>query len=180
MSKRSFLFALAAGLLANEVFLTSSEAGSITVVTETALLNVVPSNVSSVTELSVTFSGLSPSTIVVPGSLTLSSPSPTKGNTISWSGSTVDVFISTGTSSAWIDYVGTFSATFSFEVNYAKSTAETKVKATSTSWVTNKGNKTGTSSVAYSAVPEPSSMSLFGIGMASFFAFRRFRQFRNT
>ena len=172
MTKRAFYLVLAVGLLANLAFVTSSQAGS-TTLTVNSELSSIPTNVTSISAVDVTFSGLSsPLTsvnVVVPAGASY---------TISNGGNTVDISISSNASAAYL-LMGQAFATFTF----ANSGDPASVSATSTEWVTNAGNVSGQSSVLMGvnppSVPEPASMSLLGIGMAGLFAFRRFFK-RNT
>jgi hypothetical protein len=169
MSKQAFFIALVVGLLANLAFVTSSQAGSTTITVNSALPT-IPADVTSISGVDVTFSGVSSFT-----DLTVLFP---KGSSVSVSGSTVDVSISSKASDAFV-LLGQAMATFSFSV---PTSTVLGVAITSTEWQTNAGAVAGISgvmtSVGGASVPEPASMSLLGIGMAGLFAFRRY--FRRT
>jgi hypothetical protein len=163
MSRRSIFLALAVGALANLTFVTSSEAGS-TLVTVNSMLNTLPAGTTSVDTLTVTFNGIP----TPPGidSLSISVP---KDATASASGNTVTITYTPNDSQAFL-LLGQAFATFKFIV----AGDGTGVTVASTTFGTNLGNVNGTSSISFSAVPEPTSMSLLGIGMAGFLSFRRF------
>lgn len=167
MRKQSLFLALAAGLLVNLAFVTSSQAGS-TVLTVDSLLGTIPSGVTSITGVEVTFSGVpsfSDLTVVVP-----------KGATASVSGDTVDITIPSNASDGYMK-LGQAVVWFTFAV---PTNAALGVQATSTLWQTNgaagPAAAGGTSAVLLDPpqVPEPASMSLLGIGMAGLVAFRRY------
>jgi hypothetical protein len=174
MSKRSFFLIAALGLIASLAFGTPSQAGS--TVTLNSTLEPIPSGVTSITALDITLTGTVP---IVSGSLDLVTPSPsltgaTIGSTVVGGNTEITITIPSAVSGA---YIGVFGQAFT---NVKFVTSDSSVTVTSTDWVTNAGTKSGSTSVSLSAVPEPASMALLGIGMAGFFAFRRFFNKRNA
>jgi hypothetical protein len=162
------LLFLSVGLFAIAAFSTPSRA-DLTEVTATSTLGPpIPAGVTTITELDVTFTpAASPFT-----GLTLTTPPPSGGSSISSSGDTVKVMISPSASAAYILLGQAFSA-FNFDVPLDLATAMADVKVTSTVWKTNAGNKDGHSQLAFLFVPEPTSLALLGVGMSSLLAFRR-------
>jgi PEP-CTERM motif len=167
MSKRSFLFPLALGLLVNLAFVTSSQAGSTVITVDSILSNLSSQGITSVTGVDITFSG-----VPTLNDLTLVTPLASTGATIIASNNdTVAITIPTAVSDAYVNVFYQAFATFTFVV--AGNGLNVSVNATD--WHTNRGVVKGQSSVLLDpSVPEPASMSLLGIGMAGLFAFRRY------
>lgn len=172
MSKRSIFMTAAFGLIASLAFGTPSQAGS--TVSMNSTLEPIPSGVTLITELDITLSGTVPIS-----DLELVTPSPaltgaTIDSTVVSGNTEITITIPAAVSGAYIGVFGQAFATLTFV------TSDSSVAVTSTEWATNDGSKSGSTSVSLSAVPEPASMALLGIGMAGFFAFRRFFNKRNA
>jgi PEP-CTERM motif len=166
MSRSAFLFPSAVGLLANLAFVACSQAGSTTIIVNSELSS-IPASVTNATRGDLTFSGVpsfSDLTAVVP-----------KGASCNNLDTMADVSISSSSPTAHF-LLGQAYANFTFVV---PTNSEWSPRATTTKWQTNKGAASEQSSLLLYRVPEPTSMSLLGIGMAGLFAFRRFFR-RNT
>jgi hypothetical protein len=165
MSKR--LLFLSIGLFAIAAFSTPSRA-DLTEVTATSTLGPpIPAGVTTITELDVTFTpAASPFT-----GLTLTTPPPSGGSSISSSGDTVKVLISPSASAAYI-LLGQAFGQFHFDVPLDVATAVADVKVTSTVWKTNAGNENGTTELGFLplVVPEPNSLAVLGAGMLGLLA----------
>jgi len=170
MTKRSIFLIAAFGLMAILASGTPSQAGSVTL---DSMLNPIPSGVTSITELDITLTA----TVPVSG-LTLVTPLPSTGASVSssvvGSDTVIKVMVPSLVSGAWIGIFGQAYTSVKF------TTTASTVAVQSTEWKTNAGNKAGTTQVYVASVPEPASMALLGIGMAGFFAFRRFFNKRNA
>jgi len=154
MTKRSVFLTVAAGLLASVAFATPSQAAS---VLTTATFSVTTPG--TATDVEVTYTPavdpIGPITITGTGGLTGITTSEPAANTIEIK---FDAAAATTGTLSW-----TFSTATAGAVTFS-SASLTGVTAGSQ----------GTLSVAVSAVPEPTSMALLGIGMTGFLAFRRF------
>jgi hypothetical protein len=165
MNKR--LLFLAVGLLAILAFSTPSHADLTEVFTTSTLGPPIPAGVTAITELDLTFTpAASPFT-----DLTLTSPPPAGGSSISSSGDTVKVLIAPSASEAYI-LLGQGIAHLHFDVPLDLATAAADVKVTSTVWKTNAGNKNGVTTLGFFplAVPEPNSLAVMGAGMLGLLA----------
>jgi hypothetical protein len=120
--------------------------------------------VTSITELDDTFAGIPPLS-----DLALATQRPSTGATITSVGDMIEITIPPAVSDSYIHVFDQAFATFSFNVPGDG----TNIRATSTQWVTNQGDVAGTSSVFLSPIPEPASICLLGIGVASLFVVRR-------
>jgi hypothetical protein len=171
MKKRLHLLAVA--LLAILTPSTESQADLTTVTDNSLLGSPLPAGVTTITELDVTFTAAaSPFT-----DLTLVTPPTLGGSSISSSGDTVSILISTSASAGYISLDQGF-ANFHFDVPLDVATAMANVKVTSTIWKTNAGDETGSSTLSFGAsvVPEPSSLAVFGIGLLGLLAFQFFKR----
>jgi len=166
MGRLAFFLACAVAVLSNSTIVTPSHAGSIlgSIVTVNSELSTIPAGVTSITELDVTFTGIPPLS-----DLTLVTPRTSTGATISSVGDEIQVSIPPAVSTAYIDVFGQAFGTFNFVVPGNG----TDIAATSTMWVTNQGDISGRSSVFVTPIPEPSSISLLGLGMVGLFAVHR-------
>ena len=166
MSRPALLFPLTVGLLANLAFVTCSQAGSTTISVDSDFSS-IPASVTTSTSVDVTSSGV-PSliglTVVVP-----------KGPSGNHSDNLTGVSISSNVSTTHFLLVRAY-GTFTFVV---PTNCPWSQRAASSEWQTNKEAAGEQSSPLLYRVPEPTSMSLLGIGMAGLFAFRRFFR-RNT
>jgi hypothetical protein len=154
MTKRSVFLTVAAGLLASVAFATPSQAGT---VLTTATFSVTSPG--TATDVEVTYTPavdpIGPITITSTGGLTTLSSSEIAANEIE-----IKFDAAPGTT-------GTLSWTFSTATPGA-------ITFSSASLTGVTSGAQGTLTVAVSAVPEPTSMALLGIGMTGFLAFRRF------
>jgi hypothetical protein len=167
MAKRSLFPALALGVLAFLIPSAPSYAVS-TFVTVNSLLMPIPSGVTSISELDVTFSALA---APFPD-LNLTTPPTSKGSSISISGDTVKIAIAASASDAFL-LLGQGISNFDFLVPFDVATAVADVKISSTTWVTNVGNRTGSTTLSFLEIPEPASISLLAVGAVGAVAFRR-------
>jgi hypothetical protein len=168
MNSRSVFLSLAAGLLAGLAFGTPSQASSTLVTAQATLSSFGPTE--TVSSIDVSFAGAGSFS-----DLKLGIPTPASGTTISSSGSTVTITPSASAISAY-QILGAVFVQFTFVVPVNVSTAETMVWTTGSAF--NVGtDPPGVTGVSFSpltaSVPEPTSMSLLGIGMAGFFTYRR-------
>jgi len=176
MTKRSFFLIAAFGLMAVLASGTPSQAGSMTVTLDSTLTIPASPGYTAITQLVVTLN----SSVSVSG-LTLLTPLPASGATIATgtSGGDTDftITIPANVSTAYIMYLG--QAVTSLKFTTAMGPAPT-VKSTVFTVTGPSGTKSGSTQVYTNAIPEPASMALLGIGMAGFFAFRRFFNKRNA
>jgi hypothetical protein len=159
---------LAGGLVAILAFSTPGQAGS-TIVTLNSTLNAIPPGVLSVTELDVTFTAAAEPF----AGETLITPTTATGATIGSSVNTVQITIPPAVSNSYVTVFDQAFATFDFTVPLDIATAQATVMVADTSWVTNLGPVEGSSRIFFTAVPEPSSIVLLGIGILGFLTFRR-------
>ena len=172
MKKRLHL--LAVGLFAILALSTASQAG-LTTVTDNSLLGPpLPTGVTTITELDVTFTpAASPFT-----NLTLVTPPTLGGSSISSSGDTVSILISPSASTGYIS-IGQGFANFHFNVSLDVAKAMADVKVTDTIWKTNVGDERGSTTLSFGATavaPEPSTFAVFGIGMIGLLALQFFKR----
>jgi hypothetical protein len=80
--------------------------------------------------------------------------------------------ISPSASAAYI-LLGQAFSNFQFDVPLDLAMAQADVKVTSTVWKTNAGDKVGRTVLAFLFVPEPTSLTLLGLGMCGLLASRR-------
>jgi hypothetical protein len=156
--RRSFLF-LAAGLLASLAFVSPSQAGS-TIETE-GHFSLAGTGVISANDLEFTYSPgvLPPLGAIIVNSTTFTSL------TASSSGNTLTFFF-TPTASGSIDFTFTSAADPTSVFLYGTQVTGVVGKVSGIS-------QEGHIVAVIGAVPEPTSMALLGIGMASFFTYRR-------
>jgi hypothetical protein len=184
MSKRLLLIA-ACGLLASFTLATPSQAAS-TLVTTSATLNQTINPPPTYTGLVVTYTtaagGFTSLTLTSNGTLSSTFPAPpfTSTITLTPTPATETVTSSYSPSSFGVNLSESYSFTVPVPITMASSTVMIK----SIYFVESNGaHVTPThSSLTFSplAIPEPASMSLLGIGMAGFLAFRRFFDKRYT
>jgi len=155
MPKRSFAMALAMALFASLAFSAPSQAG--TFVTTVQAQN----GGAAADDLEVTFTGTGGS---VSDIKVLLMGAPVGATSVISSGSGVEIDFSTPLPTA-------SGVVFTFETSFKDIAINTAV------WTFKSGapvNAPFTSIISTTAVPEPTSMALLGIGMASFLSFRRF------
>ena len=155
MMKRSFFLVLAAGLIASLAFNAPAQAGS-TMVTTTASFAITPTTTTA-TDLEFSYTAAT-------GPVTIISSSGLSPLASSYSGDTITL---------------TFGPTAAGSVEFSYMTsAAPPVYLTGPPALTGLSGSYSSATVTYSvvssAVPEPSSMALLGIGMTGFLAFRRF------
>jgi hypothetical protein len=161
MTKRSFLLTVAAGLLASVAFATPSQAGSTSNYLLTASFALEPSTPPpgiTATDLTVFFTGA-----VEPGALTVLPPAGGIGATATGVGSTVE-----------IDFAASNKTSSTIQIEFTAASGLLLTGAQTFSGLT--GGTTGTGlqiNLTSTAVPEPTSVALLGIGMTGFLAFRR-------
>jgi hypothetical protein len=172
---RRLLF-LSVGLLAILASSTPSHA-DLTLVTANSILGPpLPSGVTDITEIDVTFtSAASPFT-----DLTLVTPPTAGGSSISSSGDTVSILIAPSASQAYI-LLGQGFANFHFDVPTDPATAMADVKVTSTEWKTDAGTFEGSTRLSFTAiaVPEPSTAIVAAFGAVAFIAYGSSRHRRD-
>jgi hypothetical protein len=153
MTKRSLFLTVAAGLLASVAFATPSQAGSTTVTTTISFSVTSPGTASDV---EVTYTpGVDPVTLgTAPSGVTLTADPGGLANT-------VEAAFSPAAS-------GSFSFTFT-----TATPGPITFSSASLTGVTSGSTGNLSVNVSSTAVPEPASMALLGIGMAGFLAFRR-------
>jgi hypothetical protein len=160
MRKASFIFALAAGLLASFAMTGSSQAGSI--------LTIVPSDNGQIDDYGVTSGTVSKVVFtfdIAPTAVSAFSGSPTPIASYFTIDDTADTV-------TYTPPVGTTGGSLMFSVSFAgPSTASDFIGAQT---FHSPGGAGSEANFTATAVPEPTSMALFGIGLASFFTYRRY------
>ncbi len=162
MTKRSLFLTVAAGLLASVAFATPSQAGSEYVVTAAFNLVPLPPSTTPVTasDVTITLSGAVPTsgyTVIAPGGLT--------GVSASGSGDVITINFDPASKTTPTTLPGGVMVEFA-------SGSGIGINSYALSGTSAAFSSSGLN-VSISAVPEPTSMALLGIGMTGFLAFRR-------
>jgi hypothetical protein len=166
MSKRSLIVRAVFGLFSCLAFGTHVQASSTTV---TTVAQTITND--TIDELVVTYTGVPPWS-----GFTEQSIIPVTSVSFTPSGSTLTSTFSPGITGAITDI-------YSFTVPVPITTADSTITISSIYFVASGGAHVAPTYdlVAFSSVPEPTSMSMMGIGMAGLFAFRRyFRRSRQS
>jgi hypothetical protein len=155
MSKRSFFLTVSFAVLASMAFAAPSHAGPITITTDVTFS---VSGGGTATDVSVTY---------------LPSVDPISGLTLVSKGGLTETGFSEASNTVTFSFNAATATTSTIEWTFTTATPPTTGNA-SLSGVTSGDTGTVSFSVSASAVPEPTSLSLLGIGMAGFLACRRF------
>jgi len=175
MKRALFLLAVAVGLAASLTISAEARASS-TLVSVDVQLAPLPST-TTITGLTVTFTGAGRFT-----GLELETPAPITGAAILASSETVTVSISSAVASAYHTFGSAF-VDFNFTVPGNVSVANPSVAISSAMWLSNGSFVAPTSetvsfssgrNLAPQSVPEPTGVSLLGIGMIGLVIYRRF------
>jgi hypothetical protein len=170
MRKRSLLAALAVALLMGLIGGTPSEAASTLVTVNTTLT--IPST-QYISEIDVTMAA---SAEPFTGLKLAYPPAALAGASITYTGNVVKVTPGALANSAF-QILLQAGATFSFVTNMDISASQAAFSGSTTSVfqeTTPSGSAAGTVTLSYASVPEPASLTMLGIGVAGFLAFRRF------
>jgi len=164
MTKRSFFLTVAAGLLASVAFATPSQAANQTVTTSVSFSSVG----GSVSDFQIT---LAPTVDAIVGTPTVTGT--VTGVTVYTSGAAFPgpPPITLGSSTVGITFTAVTSG--SFVISVVTPSTATGFSAASFSFSGTATTVSSSVTVSPTAIPEPTSMALLGIGMTGFLAFRR-------